>query len=149
MSGRPSPVSIRAAASPDVPAIRALAGQLGYPAAEEQTARRFAAVANDPNQAVIVATVNGQVVGWAHAVRQELLVVNPRADLGGIVVDEQHRGQGIGALLLAAAEQWARERGCENLQVRSNALRAEAHRFYERRGYSCTKTSKVFRKDLQ
>ncbi len=44
----------------------------------------------------------------------------------GLVVDEAIRGAGIGAQLLAAAEVWARERGCTEMRVHSNVVRNRA-----------------------
>ncbi len=50
------------------------------------------------------------------------------------VVDEAHRGQGVGSELLAAVEDWATERDCEYvaLAVRDGNVAAEA--FYEDNG---------------
>jgi GNAT superfamily N-acetyltransferase len=50
--------------------------------------------------------------------------------------------------LLRAAEEWAAEQGERSIRDRSNAVRAEAHRFYEMRGYSRTKQQIVFDKPL-
>jgi GNAT superfamily N-acetyltransferase len=47
------------------------------------------------------------------------------------------------------AEEWAQEKGCESVYVRSNAVRERAHRFYERIGYTNVKTSLTFRKALE
>lgn len=55
---------------------------------------------------------------------------------------------GVGATLLAAAEAWAAARGHDTLRVRSNVIRVDAHRFYERLGYERVKQSLVFQKHL-
>lgn len=49
-------------------------------------------------------------------------------------VDEQHRGEGIGTALLAAAETVARDRGCIGSCLTSYSFQAPA--FYEQHGYS-------------
>jgi GNAT superfamily N-acetyltransferase len=63
-----------------------------------------------------------------------------------VVVDESARGQGIGRLLVAAAEEYFTERGCAMVEVTSNKKRLDAHRFYEQLGY--TGTSFRFAKSL-
>jgi len=45
------------------------------------------------------------------------------------------RGLGIGAQLVAAAEQQFRAWGCARVEVSSGAQREAAHRFYRRIGY--------------
>ena len=50
--------------------------------------------------------------------------------------------------LMEEAEQWARDKGCRSVRLRSNVVRAEAHAFYERLGYSVFKTQKNYRKML-
>lgn len=50
-------------------------------------------------------------------------------------MDDAQRSGGIGAALLLAAEAFAREQGCAQLELSSNVARTRAHRFYERQGY--------------
>jgi len=71
-----------------------------------------------------------------------------RAEIHGLIVGEDQRSLGAGALLLEAAEKWARPRGCTAMNVRSNVMRERAHKFYERQGYEHYKTQKAFRKPL-
>jgi GNAT superfamily N-acetyltransferase len=49
-------------------------------------------------------------------------------------VDPERRSQGIGALLLEAAKEWARAAGATHLELDSGLARTDAHRFYEREG---------------
>jgi GNAT superfamily N-acetyltransferase len=71
-----------------------------------------------------------------------------QAEIGGLVVGESHRGQGVGQLLMQQAEEWARARGCRAVYLRTNVIRTDAHRFYERLGYTRIKTQHAFRKNL-
>jgi GNAT superfamily N-acetyltransferase len=64
------------------------------------------------------------------------------------VVDARFRSQGLGRRLLAYAEDWARERGCTEIGLRSNVIRDRAHVFYEKLGYQHIKTQKAFRKHI-
>lgn len=70
------------------------------------------------------------------------------AEIGGLIVDENERGCGIGQRLMQHAQQWANEQGCKNILVRSNIARQQAHDFYQKIGYSKIKTSLVFHKVL-
>jgi GNAT superfamily N-acetyltransferase len=58
----------------------------------------------------------------------------PAGKLGALVVDEAHRGQGIGRALFDAVEQEARLRGCELIYLTTAERRDDAHAFYERLG---------------
>jgi ribosomal protein S18 acetylase RimI-like enzyme len=55
-----------------------------------------------------------------------------------MVVDEAHRGRGIGARLVRAAEQELAAQRCYMVEVTSHLNRTDAHRFYERLGYERT-----------
>jgi GNAT superfamily N-acetyltransferase len=87
-------------------------------------------------------------VGWLHGSVSHLLESDIRAEVNGLIVAEGQRSAGAGASLLEAAEEWARKRGCQAMNVRSNVIRERAHKFYERQGYEHYKTQKAFRKKL-
>jgi GNAT superfamily N-acetyltransferase len=143
------PTKIRLATPADVPDLTQLAGQLGYPSTTEQVAPRFDALTGKPDEnALFVAEVGGRVAGWVHVHLYSLLVDDPEAEIGGLVVDASLRGQGLGAQLMAAAEAWAREKGCPSVYLRSNTLRSEAHTFYQGLGYRLIKSQYAFRKEL-
>jgi PhnO protein len=57
-----------------------------------------------------------------------------RGWLEDLVVTASHRRAGFGSLLLHAATDWARERGCTHLELDSARARPDAHRFYLARG---------------
>ena len=50
-------------------------------------------------------------------------------------VRDDMRSRGVGAQLLHAAEDLARERGCYRVQLTSRNVRDDAHRFYRANGY--------------
>lgn len=68
------------------------------------------------------------------------------AEILALSVDENNRSNGIGAALLRTAEEWAREQGARRVRVRSNVIRKDAHRFYEREEYAPVKDQRVFEK---
>jgi GNAT superfamily N-acetyltransferase len=125
-----------------------LCQQLGYPASQEEVQRRLNQIQQDDQHTVCGAELSGHVVGWVHVYVCQLLVADPQAEIGGLVVDEGHRRRGVGRLLMQQAEQWAREKGCWAVYLRSNVVREGAHAFYEGIGYSSAKTSMAFRKAL-
>ena len=64
-----------------------------------------------------------------------------------LAVDEKYRGLGIGKTLLGKAESMCTENGCEAVELTSADFRIEAHRFYEKVGYTKKKTT-LFIKDV-
>jgi GNAT superfamily N-acetyltransferase len=142
-------VRIRRARVADAGRIALLSGQLGYPATEKQMKGRLRDVLQDKEAACFVAeSRDGGLNGWIHVSCTPLLESERRAEVNGLVVDELARSHGAGAMLLAAAEKWARGKRCKGMSVRSNVLRERAHGFYLRNGYEHYKTQKAFRKEL-
>ena len=142
-------VDVRRGRSTDAARIAVLSGQLGYPTTEKQMKARLKDALKDKDGACFVAELReGGLIGWVHVSTTPLLEVERRAEVNGLVVDETARSHGAGALLLAAAEKWARGKRCKSMSVRSNVLRERAHGFYLRNGYEHYKTQKAFRKGL-
>lgn len=141
--------TLREARLEDVYYLAKLSTQLGYPASPEDIARRLHEILNDDHGAVFVAeSEDGSVIGWIHVYYCPSLIVEKEAEIGGLVVDEKHRSQGIGASLIRKAEEWARAKGCYTIIVRANIIRHQAHEFYRALGFSEIKTQKMFRKVL-
>ena len=137
--------SLREASESDAAAMARLSGQLGYPMGPATARERLAALAHGGRDAIFVATAeDGTVVGWVHVYGAQHFVTEPFAEVGGLIVDEACRGQGIGRVLLTRAEDWAREHAYARLRVRSNTERTWAHEFYRRHAYELRKTQGVF-----
>ena len=84
---------------------------------------------------VLLALDGRSLVGLASVYRDlESIRYGRRTWLQDLVVDRAARGGGVGKALLAAAADWARERGCTHLALSSGWNRKDAHRFYEREG---------------
>jgi GNAT superfamily N-acetyltransferase len=142
-------MKIREATLSDAAVLADLSTQLGYPAIPEQTAERLTTLASRPGNGVLVAENDGgTVVGWLHVSVMFFLESPPFAEVAGLIVDEAHRGQGAGKLLLDAAARWAADHGYDKLRVRSNVIREDAHRFYEREGFRRVKTQVVLDRAL-
>ena len=132
----------------DASAVAGLSAEWGYPSSEDLTRARLDGLLSSPSHLALVAEMAGAPVGWATAEVRLSLGLDPRVEITGIVVTAAIRRTGIGRLLVARIERWARERGCHELFLRSNVTRPEAHPFYERLGYERTKTQHAYKKVL-
>ncbi|NJQ15300.1 GNAT family N-acetyltransferase [Streptomyces bohaiensis] len=102
--------------------------------------RAFDALEADPHQHLVVADADGTVVGTLQ------LTVIPglsrrgasRALIEAVRVHSEHRGGGLGAQLVQWGVDEARRQGCSLVQLTSDATRRDAHRFYERLGFTAS-----------
>lgn len=142
-------IEIRPITMEDAPAAARLSAELGYPVDTAAMRVRLDLLLDLPDHGIFVASRgDDEVLGWIHVSAVLHLQSEPRAEIGGLVVSEDARGRRVGAALVAAAEDWARENGIDTMLVRSQIKREDAHRFYIREGYAQTKTSAVFTKSL-
>jgi len=136
--------TIRPAHLNDAGAIADLAGQLGYPTTADQATARLKDALSNSRDAAFVGVRNGAVIAWIHVHGLHCLLSDPFGDVSGLVVDQCARGSGLGAALLDRAIEWARNHGYRKLRIRTNIIRHDAHRFYERHGCRLTKTQHVY-----
>lgn len=103
-------------------------------------ARAFAAIEADPSQELVVATLEGQVVGTLQLTSIPYLAYQGglRALVEAVRIDSQLRGQGLGGAMMGWVIARARAKGCHTLQLTSNKARTDAHRFYERLGFKAS-----------
>jgi len=127
--------------------LAGLVGQLGYPTSADAIGRQVARLQKSETDRLVVAEVDGEVVGLA-SLHTSLSVEydEPAAKLSAIVVDERHRRRGIGEALVAALEAEARRRGCCLIFLTTAERRDEAHAFYRRIGF--VETGRRFAKAL-
>ncbi len=100
----------------------------------------FDAIVAQPANCVVVAEVDGDVVGCLQ------LTIVPglsrrgarRALIEGVRVSSGHRNRRIGQRLVADAIERATAAGCSLVQLTTDATRTDAHRFYERLGFAAT-----------
>ncbi|HEX3837851.1 MAG TPA: GNAT family N-acetyltransferase [Steroidobacteraceae bacterium] len=140
---------IRRAVPDDAAEVVRLTSELGYEASESVISKRLSALTVQPTHFVAVAQGrSGTLAGWICAERRLILESGEKVEISGLVVDSTQRRNGIGCLLVEAAEQWTAECGLTSLVVRSNVDRPESHAFYLRAGYVRSKTQHVYLKTI-
>lgn len=137
-------LDIRRATADDVPAIVAMLADDPLGAQRESPddlapyLEALGRLSGDPNQCLMVAARGGRVVGTLQ------LTIIPglsrrgatRSVIEGVRVHGDERGSGLGTELIAWAVDESRRRNCQLVQLTSDATREDAHRFYERLGFT-------------
>ena len=127
---------VRTAMPGDAAEVAALITLLGYPCTPDEALERMHAVADEPEQALLVADRDGDLCGLLGLDLMYYLPLGARTcRITALVVATAHRGEGVGKELLQAAETWARQSGAARVEVTSAAHRIEAHAFYRACGY--------------
>jgi GNAT superfamily N-acetyltransferase len=140
-------VAVRSARLEDADQLACLFDQLGHPQTADALRGRLENVLPDPRADVLVADDGGTLVGAATYFLVPVAHDNrPWCRITTLVVDEARRGDGIGHMLVEAAEAAARDASCSRIEATSALHRAGAHRFYEGLGYG--RTSSHFLKRL-
>jgi GNAT superfamily N-acetyltransferase len=133
----------RRACRDDVPAIvplladdplgaaRETAGAGGIP---EAYWRAFEAIDADPRQLLMVAELDGRVVGTLQLSFISSLTYRggERAQIEAVRIEAGSRGRGAGRAMVLWAIEQARLRGCRLVQLTTDRRRPDALRFYER-----------------
>ncbi len=137
------PITIRHARTDDIAAMAGLLGQLfaieADFVADGQAQMRGLSLLLDEAACLLVADEDGAVVGMVSL--QTLISTAEGGAVGlleDLVVDEACRGRGIGARLLHAALDWAREKGLTRVQLLADTNNAHALRFYSRHSFHKT-----------
>ena len=100
----------------------------------------FEQIERDSNHELIVAELNGAVIGTLHLMFLPSISFQGglRAQVESVRVDKLYQGRGIGSDMMRWAIARAQERGAHIVQFTTHQSRADAHRFYERLGFKGT-----------
>lgn len=104
----------------------------------ESYVKAFEQIDNDPNHELIVAEMEDEVIGTLHLVFLPSISFQGglRAQIESVRVDTEWRDKGIGSELMKWTIERAKARGAHIVQLTTHRSREDAHRFYERLGFS-------------
>ncbi|MGW2209520.1 GNAT family N-acetyltransferase [Streptomyces sp. NPDC001781] len=139
-------LAIRPATSDDIPAIVAMLADDPLGAQRESPddltpyLAAFERLDTDPNQQLVVAVRDGRVIGTLQ------LTIIPglsrqgatRSLIEAVRIHADERGSGLGSELIQWAVDASRRLGCHLVQLTSDKKRPDAHRFYERMGFTAS-----------
>jgi ribosomal protein S18 acetylase RimI-like enzyme len=143
-------VVVRFAALSDVPAIVELSDGLFHEDAAQRDplvnldwakqygAEYFAGMVSGDHSACFVVTVSGDIVGYLAARTEAPGAYRPvmTAELESIFVKAPYRDRQVGARLVQAFMDWARESGAQRMIVTAYAANQRAIAFYQRAGFA-------------
>jgi ribosomal protein S18 acetylase RimI-like enzyme len=132
---------VRDARPSDVAAVHRLIGQLADAPDEAAFRARFERVLATDDHRIVVADVDGKLVGVLHMFERPALEKPCEAVVQALVVDSEARSNGVGEALMHEAEAWAQRRKLPSVSLYSRDDRRRAHAFYERIGYRIKATS--------
>ena len=97
----------------------------------------FEQISSDPNHELIVAELNGEVIGTLQLIFLPSISYQGglRAQVESVRVDKRFQSQGIGSQMMQWAMERARQRDAHVVQLTTHKSRVDAHRFYERLGF--------------
>jgi len=100
----------------------------------------FEQIDRDPNQELIVADLNGELIGTLQLIFIPSISYQGglRAQVESVRVDKPYQSQGIGGEMMKWAIERAKSRGAHLVQLTTHKSRADAHRFYERLGFKAS-----------
>ncbi|MET9391874.1 GNAT family N-acetyltransferase [Streptomyces sp. NPDC006624] len=141
-------LEIRAAVADDVPAIVGMLADDPLGAQRESPddltpyLTALERISADPNQHLVVAVREGRVVGTL-----QLTIIpglsrrgSTRSIIEAVRIHADERGSGLGSQLTEWAIATSRDEGCRLVQLTSDKTRTDAHRFYERLGFTASHT---------
>lgn len=131
-------MQIRDVRDEDASSLAELLTELDYPTTTEEAEGRIRAINEyDDGRALVAVGDDGVAIGLVSAQVQRAVMTHdaPSGAITAMIVSSRARKSGVGRALVAAIEEWLRDRGCEKVHVNAANRRAGAHAFYQRLGY--------------
>jgi len=122
----------------DCKILAELMKQLGYPITHDNMLNRIQLYQQNQFHKAWVLESDDIVVGCiAVAITERFHRPGRTMRIVALVVDEQNRRRGIGRLLMEHAESFAKENGCDAIELTSGTHRSKTgtHNFYKSLGY--------------
>ncbi|NLR95759.1 GNAT family N-acetyltransferase [Rhizobium sp. P38BS-XIX] len=112
-------------------------GDTNDPSAYHDYLRAFRVIEASSDQTLYAAELGGEVVGTFQTMATTSLTGKGSSAMiiEAVQTRAEMRGQGIGAAMINFCIEEAKSRGMRMVQLTSNAVRKDAHRFYERLGF--------------
>ena len=142
-------ISIRIAHINDAEFLTKLSSQLGYETQNAAIENRLKKILINADNCVYVALESEKIVGWIHGFYSLRIESDFFVEIGGLVVDENFRKNGIGKKLVDKVIEWSTLKECNKVRVRCNVTRKEIHKFYENIGFEINKEQKIFNKIVE
>lgn len=97
----------------------------------------FDAIDQDPRNRLIVADLDGRVVGCMQVTEIPHMTFcgGKRLQVEGVRIDHQFRSKDLGGQMMRWAIHFGRETRCHLVQLTTNKTREDAQRFYEKSGF--------------
>lgn len=135
-----TPITIRLGTPDDFAIVYNFINLLEYGILDEATQRRvFNENLKDNNVIYLLALTDGKPLGFLSLHIQNLLHHGGKiGEIQELFVAEHARGLGFGKQLTDAIKEMAGKRGVIQVEVTSRLARHDAHRFYEREGFTFT-----------
>ncbi len=152
-----SEVVVRKAEPRDLEALADLCTALWPESPREEHRQELSGILAGRNPSTLplqhfVAEFDGRLVGFLEAGLRSHAdccdVSHPVGYIEGWYVEEAYRRRGIGALLVAAAEDWARAHGCREMASDSLIENELSERAHKALGYEVVAQSVLYRKKL-
>ncbi len=140
--------NIRNVKKEDSLGVKKLAEELGYPSSEEKISEILETVIKHSDHRMIVAEKANELIGYIHMVSSLSIGSDRFVEIAALSVLDEYRKKGIGKALIAESQNMATEKGIDYLRIRSNIIRREAHKFFEKRGFRNLKTQEIFMKKI-
>ncbi len=134
----PARITVRRASSQDATSINGLYRQLVSNPAVSISPEHLQRLSESGSHFVLVAEQGDLVKGTAllSLCEDVMFGTQPFAIVENVIVDQGVRSQGIGTALLREVEALCKRVNCSKIMLLSSSQRVEAHRFFERLGFT-------------
>jgi len=129
-------MKIRKALLTDAESVSKLLSQLGYQASPQLIRDKLEALEFSARDTVLLALDGKTTIGVISLHVLELFHQPGRLGrITSLVIDDAFQGQGVGTMLVYAADAFFTEQLCVRAEVTSSDHRTQAHNFYQQQGY--------------